>query len=164
MKKVLNFIGSTVGTLILIAFGLVVLKFIIPLLATFVLIFLQIMTIGAETELVYSHEFKIEAMQDNHTYVIHRRSGDSELRYCFMRYRNGELISGSTKANRSSIIENGENKVEVYYEKPVKFQKVHDFISKWSSFDGDENHAYWKHYKYYVPKGSVKTEFNIDLE
>lgn len=162
--KVLKFLGNAFLWVFGICFTLVVLKLIIPLMAYFVLIFMSIMTIGADTELVYQHEFSIEAMQDNHTYVIHRYSGDSELRYYFMRYRNGELKSGSTKASRSSIIEDGQNKVEVYYEKPVRFQKLFDFLNKTASWDGDEGGFYNTYYKYHIPKDSVKTEFNVDLK
>lgn len=164
-KNALIVAGKVLGYGILTVFGLIALKFVFHFVFYIALIVLGIFNMGGETELVYQYEFEIEAIQDNHTYVMRRHSGESDLKYYFMRYRNDGLKSGYTSASNSTIIEDGDSKVVVYYEKPVRFQRTHDFFARMADpTDGDGSDMYYKHYEYHVPENSVKMEFNVDLE
>lgn len=163
MKIVKGFF-KMIGYLLLGLLGILLLKFLFHFTMFISFAIADISGFGGEKEWVYQYEFNIEAMSDQHTYVTSRYSGDSELRYYFIRKRNGALITGYTKASESSIVEDGQNKVKVYYEKPTKFKKVYDFMAEQAKIVGNSDDYYWKHYEYHIPKDSVKMDFSVDLE
>jgi PDZ domain-containing secreted protein len=159
-KKILNILGWVV----LSPFIVVITVFLLKFLCYPVLIGLQFfnMLFGADYEQKYLYQFEIEAMKDNHTYVTSRYSGDSELRYYFIRERDGAIYTGYTKANQSSIIEDGGNYVEVYTEVPEVATGFYNIMDKLASFDGSPMTS--KEYIYHVPEGSIDYDYKVDLE
>lgn len=160
-KKLLDILFWIIATPFLAVIAVFGFKFICYLL----LIGLQFfnMVFGAEYEQRYLYQFEIEAMKDNHTYVMRRHSGESELRYYFIREMDGALHTGSTDASESSIVEDGNNVVKVYTEVPKIATDFYIFMDGLASFDGEPMAR--KEYVYHIPEDSVETgEYNIDLE
>lgn len=160
-KKILDILFWTIVTPFLMVIAVFGIKFIFYL----ILIGLQFtnMLFGAEYEQRYLYQFEIESMKDSHTYVTTRHSGESELRYYFIREMDGALHSGSTDASESSIVEDGDNIVKVYTKVPKVGTDFYIFMDKLASFDGNPMAS--KEYVYHIPEDSVETgEYNIDLE
>ncbi|MFS0905857.1 hypothetical protein AB3N02_22800 [Priestia aryabhattai] len=116
---------------------------------------------GGEHEREYAYEFDIEAMKDNDTYVQRRYSGEDDLDFYFIRPMDGALHTGHVDADDSSIVEDGENKVVVYYDLPALGTGANKLLEK---FLIGEDHANMKSYEFHVPENSVTEEFNVDLE
>ncbi len=153
-------VGGTVGACVSIFALALVFKFTCYLLLGFWAF--TISMFGGDYKERYSYEFEIESMKDSNAYIVSRYSGNSELRYYFLRETNGEIRTGYTKARNSSIIEDGENKVEVYILVPKFGEKVYMKLVDLASIGDGE--FYEKRYVYHIPEDSVKREYNIDLE
>lgn len=166
MKKYLKLLLKGVGWFFQAILGLGLLWFMVKFACYLLLIGLLIfnLSLGGESEMHYLYDFKIESMKDNHTYVVSRYGGDSELEYHFIREIDGALHTGSTDASYSSIVEDSSSgKVEVFIEVPKIGTNIFVKLGEWASIDGDV--LLRKEYVYHIPEGSVETgEFNIDLE
>lgn len=164
MKKTFKKIGRWIVDIFLTLFGIVIaifsLKFLCYLGMIGVGLFNMIFGLGSKE--LYLYDFEIQAMKDNHTYVVSRYSGESSLEYHFIREMDGRIHEGHTDASDSSIIEDGENKVDVYVEVPRVGSGLFMKLQDWASFDGQI--LIQKEYVYHVPKGSVERDFNVDLE
>lgn len=139
------------------------------IIAVIVITFSAIMWNKTATK-IFSHEFEITAISDNHElYIIPRlfsSEGDTEVRYYFMRNSNGGLKQGYVPSNRSIIYETNDDKphIECYYTERIDSEK-HPFLNIWfmqSNWDSTDD--YYKEFHIYIPKGSVANEYNIDLE
>lgn len=103
----------------------------------------------------YDYTQKIAAIQDNNAYVISRYSADSTVYYHFM-VDNGDHFKPRKVDQKFSIIRESEEepKVVVYQQKPK------NALTYWIlPVEFTDSHKY----EFYLPKGSVKQEFNIDL-
>lgn len=164
IKKIAMKILSWIGNTVLFIFGIAIFALVVKMICVFVIIGIWIVNavFGGETEEIYQFDFQIEAMKDNHTYVQGRYSGDSELKYYFVRETNGRLHTGSTDAYDSYIVEDGGNTVEVYAEYPEYGKKFFMIVEKWASFDGEPMGI--KSYEYHIPEGTVDRDYEVDLE
>lgn len=110
-------------------------------------------------EYVESHEFDIYAFEDNVSYVVSRYSANESLRYYFVRQLEGGYKTGYVGADKSYIYEtDGQPKIVVYNKTPKKFTKLYNFVSKSVGGLIPENK-----YRIYIPKDSIKKDFNVDL-
>jgi hypothetical protein len=139
------------------------------IIAVIIITFSAIMWKKTATEM-FSHEFEITAISDNHElYIIPRlwsSEGDTEVRYYFMRPNNGGFKQGYVPSDRSIIYETNDETphIECYYTERIDSEK-HPFLNIWFlQSDWDETDEYYKEYHIYIPKGSVANEYNIDLE
>lgn len=114
---------------------------------------------------IYTHEFEITALNDNHEMYLRAHlftsEGDTESRYYFMRPWGKGLKEGYVLASESIIIETNDETphIEHYATNTIDAEK-HPWMSFLCTlFDegGDE-------YYIYVPKGSVTTDYDIGLE
>jgi hypothetical protein len=121
-------------------------------------------------EPMYSHEFEITAMNDNHEmYIVPRGfscEGDTETRYYFMRPYNGGLKEGYIPAENTVIYQTNsvEPHIECYFTERITSDE-HPFLAKWylqDDWNGTEN--YFKEYHVYIPKGTVVSDYSIDLK
>lgn len=149
-----------VSDLIFMLLGLSVLS-VIAFYFSMVVIMVSISIINDVSEsfiLEESHSFDIYAIEDSGAYIISRHHVDESDRYYFIRKMNGGYKKGYVSSNKSYIYETNEQpKIVVYNEMPKKFNK----LFKWSSSKLGAIQP--KEYKVYIPKGSVTTDFNIDL-
>lgn len=162
MKLVFKIILWILGAIVSIPIAIFILKFIAYLALIFISISSTLLNINYEEKELYS--FRIEAMKDHNTYVTSRYGGNNQFRYYFIRNLDGEKIIGHTRANESSIIENGDSKVVVYGNVPSIFPNAYLKLAKWASANGNQYEFIVKSYKYHIPKGSVKYEYDIDME
>lgn len=161
LKKIGKIVGNILWGIVLVLVGAIALFFACMVVLFFVLMGISLTNamLGGEEERIHLYSFSIEAMKDNHTYVVSRYgSGDDGLKYYFVRNINGETIIGNTDVNDSAIVEDGQNKVEVYYQLPAVGTELYMKTMDLMNIEED------KYYVYHIPEGSVEREFNVDLE
>ncbi|OME54119.1 hypothetical protein BSK59_16190 [Paenibacillus odorifer] len=131
-------------------------SFLISLLITAVLVIICFFVDMNNQTLTYLKSREIVAMQDSNTFIVSRYSADSEMRYHYM-YQNGDVFRSSySNANKSDIhIVNSNYRVEIF-----KKQRDIQFF-KW--FMPTEYVDAYK-YVFYLPEGSIKSDFTIDLK
>ena len=113
-----------------------------------------------KTEMVYSHQFPIYAMEDNTQTTVRRFVSQTDLKYYYVAgYKGGKKVY-SVYSENAYIIENDNAfpKIEVYKAKPESQNVVIQFLY---TGIGD---LFQQEYKIIVPEGSVTTDFNVDLE
>ena len=139
---------------------------IIGLIACVASIVFCVWGIGAYAEdSIYTHEFEITALNDNHEMYLRAHlfssDGDTESRYYFMRPWGKGLKEGYVLASESIIIETNDETphIEHYAINTIDAEK-HPWMSFLCLlFDEGEDEYY-----IYVPKGSVTTDYSIGLE
>lgn len=115
----------------------------------------------------YSHEFEIQALNDNHEMYINARvyssDGNTESRYYFIREWNGGLKEGWVRASDSIIYETDDTPHIVCYKSvdnkdkaPIRYFLAH---SDWL-WENDANNEY----HIYIPTNSIIDEYNINLQ
>lgn len=116
----------------------------------------------------YSHEFEIQALNDNHEMYINARvfasDGDTESRYYFIREWNGGLKEGWVRASNSIIYETDDETPHIACFKsvdnkdkaPIRYFLAH---SDWL-WENDANNEY----HIYIPTNSVINEYNVNLQ
>ena len=104
----------------------------------------------------YFTQREIVALQDNETFIISRYSADSTLYYYYM-VNTSEGYKSMKADQENSVIKytSGEPKVVVH--KKESTNKFIYFMFPVKEFVGDYK------YEFYLPKGSIKEEFNVDL-
>lgn len=116
-----------------------------------------VVTLSADHEWVKTGEANIYAMKDNSvTYYIRNGQSNSQMRYYYLAHDGTDAYKTFWASTDISSIEesNGEPKVE-YYELGFKNKGLADnFV-----FTEQE-------YKdiFYIPQGSIKYDFNVDLQ
>ena len=117
-----------------------------------------------------SHQFKITAMRDNHEMYLNpclfSVDGDTEVRYYYIRPYNGGVKEGYVPATRTIIYETDECEphIECYFTERITSDE-HPFLAKWylqNDWNNTEN--YFKEYHVYIPKGTVVSDYSIDLK
>jgi hypothetical protein len=143
---------------------------VLQIIIAFVIICISAHTWHKLAEPMYSHEFEITAMNDNHEmYIVPRGfscEGDTETRYYFMRPYNGGLKEGYIPAENTVIYQTDdvEPHIECYYKERIS-KEDHEFWAIWFvQFDWDDTDSYNKEYRVYIPTGSVIDTYNINLE
>jgi len=98
----------------------------------------------------------IVAMQDNETMIISRYSTDSKMYYHFMVDNGDHYKSRRVSQNVSTIrYTDGKPKLEIYKKESTNkfvyfFMPIREYVNDYK-------------YDFYVPKGTIKEEFNVDL-
>ena len=119
----------------------------------------------------YSHEFKIQALNDNHEMSINARvfasDGNTESRYYFIREWGGGLKEGWVRASDSIIYETDNETPHIVCYKsvddkdkaPIRYFLAHsDWINPNLCLNVDNE------YHIYIPTNSVINEYNINLQ
>ena len=123
--------------------------------ATLCLIILVIL-IAPKSEMQYQYSFPIYSMQDNTQTTVGRYLTQTDLKYYYIaNYKGGKKVY-SVSSGEAYIVESNKEtpKVEVYKLKPTSQNIFVKFL-----FAGLGN----VEYKIIVPKGSVTTDFSVDL-
>lgn len=108
----------------------------------------------------YDYQFsqRVVAMQDNQTYIISRHRVDSTINYYYMiEYGNG-YISQIAPQSRSIIYTTKDKPEMKYYKEKFNNQLVRLI---WGDYRWDSSAD---RYEFYIPEGSIKQDFNIDLK
>ena len=107
-------------------------------------------------EYEYQYAQEIVAVQDSQVTVISRYSSDSDLYYYFM-VKDGDGYKSRKVSQEYATIHytEGNSKVKVY--KKESTNKLIQFLIPIETYVGDYK------YEFYLPKGSIKEDFNIDL-
>lgn len=136
--------------------------FIASVISMVYLIFISFFT-GDEIVREYSHQFEIQALSDSQAHIVSRYSVDNQHRYYFVRNLDEGKKTGWIKSNDSVLIESDDEnpRIEVYREYPKYGKWVTKYILENEKFIA--NSAISKHYKIYIPRGSVTEEFDVDL-
>jgi hypothetical protein len=108
-----------------------------------------------EYEYWYSQD--IVAMQDNETMLISRYNADSTLYYYFM-VDNGDSYKSRRVDQNVSTIRYTDTNPELKVYKKESTNKFVYFFMPIKEYVNDYK------YDFYVPEGTIKEEFNIDLE
>lgn len=118
----------------------------------------------SEKESKFYFDRKLVSMKDNQTYIISRYGRvDSSLRYYYMSKLNNGYKSYNAPQSNSVVYETDENyRVEIY--RTELKNKWLDNQLDYLANKGFDFHSYKYSYKFYVPKGSVKQEFEINME
>lgn len=156
MRKLLKKIPA----LILSLLGISILS-IIAFYVSMVIIMVSINIINDVSDsyiLEESHSFDIHAIGDSEAYIVSRHRVEESDRYYFIRKMNGGYKKGYISSSKSYVYDTDKQpRIVVYEVMPKKFSNIY----KWSSSKIGAIHP--KEYKVYIPKGSVTTDFNIDL-
>lgn len=130
------------------------------------LVFVFIADVSVPRKMEYGWENKIIAMQDGTSYIISRHSVDQSDRYYYYVDYGDYYRSHWVRQSNAKIIEvsNQEYIIKTFVEKRQASNWFHEDMVRFLEFlRFDETNAE-KEYEFYVPKGSVKQEFKMDLE
>ena len=111
-----------------------------------------------KTQTVHSYDIPIYAIKDNTQTIIRRYTIQTDSRYYYLSdHKDGKKMY-SVSSNDSYIVESDTEspRIEVY--KTISNNKIIQFLYNDSSILSK------KEYKFVVPKGSITTDYNVDLE
>ena len=119
---------------------------------------------------ILSHQFKITAMRDNHEMYLNpclfSVDGNTEVRYYYLRPYNGGVKEGYVPATRTIIYETDECEphIECYFTERITSDE-HPFLARWYlQKDWNDTENAFKEYHVYIPKGTVVSDYSIDLK
>jgi len=105
---------------------------------------------------VLESKHRIYAMQDNQIYIVSRNSVNSSQRYYYMIDTDKGFKSYYAEESKSYInYTTGSPYVEIY-KQVYKGNKIIEFLIKGTVCDSE--------YNFYVPKGTIKEDYSIDLK
>lgn len=95
------------------------------------------------------------ALQDSETLVVSRYSSDSEIYYYYMQQIGNTYHPEKASQSKSVIRYTSDSPVVKVYKKEIP-NKFIEFLTF------GESHEY--KYEFYLPKGSIEEDFNVDLK
>ena len=142
---VMGFMGAILGALI----SILLVGFTMGMVSCF-----------ASTTYVKSEETKIIALQDNSSvqgrFFLGSGNIDGTMKYVYMKEEDGGYKMDSLDVENVTIIYSDSTKIEVYNAE-FKNKAIRFLFCKYDLFSDSK-------YKIYVPKGTIKQNFNVDLQ